>query len=215
MNIPRYEHPNPQFERENWLCLNGEWQFEKDRSVSGTQRKLYENAKKLDSKITVPFCPESRLSGVEDRDFLNCVWYKKEIELSGDQLENDVLLHFGAVDYFATVYINEKKAGTHRGGYVGFTFDITKFLSEGKNVITVCAEDDVRSPLVPRGKQSEEYYSHGCDYTRTTGIWQSVWLEFVPKTRIESIKIFPDVDNTSVGIEFKLKGEAPLKAVAL
>ena len=185
MTIPRSEHPNPQFQRENWVNLNGVWEFEIDKSASGVDRKLYE-ADKLTGEILVPFCPESRLSGVGDVDFLNSVWYKRNLKI--DSKDSRVILHIGACDYFTTVYVNAKKVGTHKGGYTSFAFDITDFVEIGDNALIVHALDDNRSGLQPRGKQSALYHSHGCDYTRTTGIWQTVWLEFVPTTHIASVK---------------------------
>ena len=208
-SIPRAEHPNPQFERESWLNLNGEWEFEIDNSVSGRERGL-QNAEHLSSKIIVPFCPESRLSGVENTDFMNCVWYRRDIEISESELEGIVVLHFGAVDYDATVYINGEEAMHHKGGYVSFAGDITKFLKAGKNSIAVEARDDVRNPLIPRGKQSERLHSHDCDYTRTTGIWQTVWVEFVPKSYIKSIKLFPNPESSSVAFSCELCGSGEL-----
>ena len=208
-SIPRAEHPNPQFERESWLNLNGEWEFEIDNSVSGRERGL-QNAEHLSSKIIVPFCPESRLSGVENTDFMNCVWYRRDIEISESELEGIVILHFGAVDYDATVYINGEEAMHHKGGYVSFAGDITKFLKAGKNSIAVEARDDVRNPLIPRGKQSERLHSHDCDYTRTTGIWQTVWVEFVPKSYIKSIKLFPNPESSSVAFSCELCGSGEL-----
>ena len=207
--IPRAEHPNPQFERENWLNLNGEWEFEIDNSVSGRERGL-QHAEHLKSKIIVPFCPESRLSGVENTDFLNCVWYRRDIEISESNLNGRVILHFGAVDYDAAVYINGEEAMHHKGGYVSFSGDITRFLRVGKNSIAVEARDDVRNPLVPRGKQSERLHSHDCDYTRTTGIWQTVWVEFVPESYIKSIKLFPNPTDSSVAFSCELCGSGEL-----
>ncbi len=207
--IPRAEHPNPQFERENWLNLNGEWEFEIDNSVSGRERGL-QHAEHLKSKIIVPFCPESRLSGVENTDFLNCVWYRRDIEISESNLNGRVILHFGAVDYDAAVYINGEEAMHHKGGYVSFSGDITRFLRVGKNSIAVEARDDVRNPLVPRGKQSEWLHSHDCDYTRTTGIWQTVWVEFVPESYIKSIKLFPNPTDSSVAFSCELCGSGEL-----
>lgn len=212
MNIPRNEHPNPQFERENWRCLNGEWDFEIDNGKSGEARGLFNSDAVYGQKITVPFCPQSKLSGVEHKDFMYSVWYKKEIVLSSDDLKNDILLHFGAVDYEAVVYVNGTRAGEHKGGYVSFCIDITEYCKEGSNTITVNAIDDERDALIPRGKQSEKYYSHACDYTRTTGIWQTVWLEFVPQTRIEKIRIYPSVDDTSVDIQAVVRGNGILRA---
>ena len=187
--IYRSEYPKPQFMRENWLNLNGEWQFEIDNSNSGEERKLFNEAQDFSLKINVPFCPESKLSGVENVDFMNSVWYKREFEITEKQLEGRVVLHFGAVDYETTVYINGNKCGSHKGGYVSFSFDITDYAVLGKNTVTVHAMDDTRSRMIPSGKQSEKYSSWGCYYTRTTGIWQTVWLEFVPENYIKSTNI--------------------------
>lgn len=214
MNIPRPEHPNPQFYRENWLNLNGEWDFQIDKSASGKDRRLYEADAKFDSKITVPFCPESELSGVNCKDFMDCVWYQREIEIPDNYKGMKTLLHFGAVDFETTVYLNGQEVGMHKGGYISFMFDITDFLKDGKNILTVCAYDDVRNPYQARGKQSEKYYSHDCDYTRTTGIWQTVWLEFVPDKYIKSFKIYPNVDNCSVDITAKLCGAGDFEVEA-
>lgn len=214
-NIPRPEHPNPQFQRREWLNLNGKWSFKIDKSKSGLAKKYYEPQTKFDRTINVPFCPESVLSGIEYKDFMDAVWYSREFTIPEKYSDLRTILHFGAVDYKATVYINGKEVGTHKGGYISFEFDITDYINDGKNVLTVYAEDDTRSPLQPRGKQSEEYYSHGCDYTRTTGIWQTVWLEFVPESRIKGIKIFPNVENSSVDIQAEVIGSGKFEVLAL
>lgn len=209
--IPRPEHPNPQLERETWENLNGTWEFEIDKSVSGKDRRLY-TAEKLSGEIVVPFCPESSLSGVKETDFLNSVWYKRNINIKDkDKL---VFLHIGACDYFTTVYINGKEVGTHKGGYTSFAFDITDYVKIGDNTLIINAEDDNRTGLQPRGKQASLYYSNVCDYTRTTGIWQTVWLEYVPKTHIENFNIYPDFKNSRVTIRAIVKGDAELKATA-
>lgn len=205
-DIPRPEYPRPQMVRDNWINLNGWWEFEIDNGNSGKERKFYKR-EKLDGKILVPFCPESKLSGVEYKDFMPAVWYRREFTVPEDWLEQRVILHFGAVDYDAEVWVNGKSVGTHRGGYTSFSFDITDFIQKGTNVLTVCAQDDVRSGLQPRGKQSSLFYSHGCDYTRTTGIWQTVWLECVPHTYIESFRLTPDVENGRVHLEVSFKGD--------
>ena len=205
MAIPRPEYPNPQFERENWENLNGTWEFEIDKSNSGKDRKMYE-AEKLNSEIIVPFCPESVLSGIGDTDFLNSVWYKRNIDVK--KTDDLVMLHIGACDYFTTVYINGKEVGTHKGGYTSFAFDITDYVTAGKNTVIIHAEDDNRHGLQPKGKQANLYYSSGCDYTRTTGIWQTVWLEYVPKTHIEDFKIYPDSNNCKVSIRAVVEGKA-------
>lgn len=204
--IPRPEYPRPQMIRDQWINLNGEWEFEIDHGKSGKERKLF-TANKLNGKIIVPFCPESRLSGVENKDFMPAVWYRKEFSIPDTWNLKRILLHFGAVDYETEVWINGVSAGKHRGGYSSFTFDITRLLVPGSNIITVCAEDDVRSGAQPRGKQSSKYYSNGCDYTRTTGIWQTVWLECVPEEYISSLKYIPDPENGCVHIEGSFTGE--------
>ena len=214
-NIPRPEHPNPQFQRRDWMNLNGKWSFKIDKSKSGLAKKYYQPQTKFDRTINVPFCPESVLSGIEYMDFMDAVWYSREFTIPEKYSGLRAILHFGAVDYKATVYINGKEVGTHKGGYISFEFDITDYITDGKNVLTVYAEDDTRNPLQPRGKQSEEYYSHGCDYTRTTGIWQTVWLEFVPESRIKGIKIFPNVENCSVDIQAEVIGSGKFEVLAL
>lgn len=213
MTIPRSEHPDPQFQRKDWLNLNGEWDFEFDFGNSGLRAGVLEKDE-WSRKINVPFCPESKLSGIEYTDFIAAVWYRKSVTVTEAQLEGRVLIHFGAVDYETYLYVNGEDAGYHKGGYTSFTFDITEFLTAGENVIAVNARDDVRDPLVPRGKQSELYNSHGCDYTRTTGIWQTVWLEFVPKAYVKSFKLFPDTVNATLGVSAVVEGEGAFKAEA-
>ena len=210
----RSEHPKPQFMRENWMNLNGQWQFEFDYSDSGKEKEFYRNDKVYTKMIEVPFCPESKLSGIEEKDFLNAVWYKKEVEFTKDQLNGRVILHFGAVDYLATIYVNEKEVGQHKGGMVSFSFDITDYVKMGRNIICVQAQDDCRNPMIPSGKQSEKYESYGCFYTRTTGIWQTVWVEFVPKNYIVKTKYTTEVENAVLNIQATVKGKGVLKAEA-
>lgn len=209
--IPRSEHPNPQFEREAWESLNGEWEFEVDKSVSGREKAFFERDR-LDGKIIVPFCPESSLSGVGDTDFLNCVWYRKTVNIKSKNKR--VILHIGACDYEAFVYVNKKEVGTHKGGYTAFAFDITDFIDIGENSVTICAVDDTRKRLQPSGKQSIYYASTGCYYTRTTGIWQTVWLEYVEETHIDNVKYYPDYKNGKVTIMAEVTGEGEFSAIA-
>ena len=212
MSIPRSEHPRPQFFRPDWLNLNGQWQFEIDHGRSGKARGLI-NKEKLSGEITVPFCPESSLSGVGYKDFMAAVWYKRTLYIPLEKAGLVTLLHFGAVDYHTEVFVNGELAGTHDGGYVSFTVDITRYVKQGDNLITVYAQDDNRTGLQPRGKQSSEYHSNGCDYTRTTGIWQTVWVEWVNPTYIQSVKLIPDAKNGKVFIEANLCGDT--KGVSL
>jgi len=206
MSIPRPEHPRPQFVRSEWMNLNGQWQFEIDNGRSGEARGLSKEGAALNSTILVPFCPESRLSGIANTDFMYGVWYKRTVTL--EEVTGKVLLHFGAVDYRCKAFVNGIPVGEHKGGYVSFTFDITAAVRPGENEITVYAEDDTRDRLIPSGKQSVQYHSYGCSYTRTTGIWQTVWLEFVPEAYIRKVKYFPNITDGSVTVEATLEGQA-------
>lgn len=214
MNIPRAEHPNPQWERDTWKNLNGTWEFEFDFGCSAVERRLWEK-KRFDREILVPFCPESRLSGIGYTDFINGVAYRRNFELSQEELSGRVLLHFGAVDYEASVYVNGTLVGSHKGGYTSFCFDITKHVAPGPNTLFVAVKDDVRSGLQPKGKQAHLYASSGCDYTRTTGIWQTVWLESVPERHIQSAKYYPDPANGKVTVTGLVQGQGTLQLTAL
>ena len=211
-NIFRPEHPNPQFQRKSWMNLNGVWDFEFDFGKSGRERKMYENGN-FTKKINVPFCPESKLSGIEYKDFMNGVWYRRTFELTDCSTKRTVI-HFGAVDYKSFVYINGKEAGMHLGGYSSFSYDITDLCKDGENTVVVYAEENMHNGLQPVGKQSRSFYSHGCDYTRTTGIWQTVWLEFTPKDHIVSFKLYPDISASALHISAELKGLGKFSAKA-
>lgn len=215
--VPRPEHPRPDLCRENWLTLNGEWQFEIDKSADGESRGLT-HGKDLNAKITVPFCPESKLSGLGlgNTMKLKDVWYRRMFELPPAMKGQRVRIHFGGVDYKSWVYINGQLAGTHVGESSAFAFEITKLLKDGENEIVVKVLDDMWSGLQPCGKQSTGN-SQGCTYTRTTGIWQPVWLEAVGSSFVENISVVPDPDNSRVLITAKLNGsdkELSLKAEA-
>ena len=212
--IPRNEHPNPNFKRENYEILNGEWEFEFDFGNSGINREMFKSNSVFSKKITVPFCVESELSGIGYKDFIPAVWYRKKINITKEQLENRVFIIFGAVDFHAKLYVNEVEAGEHFGGYTSFRIELTKYLKEGENTLTLYVEDDTRSFMQARGKQSEEFYSHGCDYTRTTGIWQTVYLEFVKNDYIKSFKVYPNIENATLTITADLAGCGDFKASA-
>lgn len=212
MSIPRKEHPNPQFEREDWVNLNGEWDFEIDRGISGKDREFYKRDS-LNSKIIVPFCPESVLSGIGDTDFLNAVWYLKKVYIK--DTEKNVILHFGAIDYESYVYINNKEVYHNIGGYVGFEIDITPYVKKGEENKIIVYAKDTNPGGKASGKQSKNYYSGGCDYTRTTGIWQTVWLEYVDKEYIKQVKYYTSAEQQSVQLELVLNGSANFTARAL
>jgi beta-galactosidase/beta-glucuronidase len=199
MSMPRPEYPRPQFVRADWLCLNGEWQFEIDPGDSGLERGLLQ--RELQQRIDVPFCPESPLSGIGNTDFMHAVWYRRGVVLPTDWAGRRVLLHLQAVDYDATVWVNGKEVGRHRGGFTTFTCDLHGIASPGETItIVVRARDDYRVPQ-PRGKQAELYDNNRCDYTRTTGIWQTVWLEPVPHSRLLRPRLTPDLANSTIRLE--------------
>lgn len=208
--IPRPEHPKPQFQRESWQNLNGEWEFAFDHGVSGLARGLHLPETAYPQRILVPFCPESERSGIGYKDFMACVWYRRSFKIEEAQLEGRVLLHFGAADYETHVFINGEEAGVHRGGYASFSMEIGPWLHAGENSLTVQCIDDLRGGQQPRGKQCAQFYSKGCDYTRTTGIWQTVWLEFVPKTYLQGMKAVADMRG-HVSLQIQVKGEERLR----
>ncbi|MGN1201720.1 MAG: glycoside hydrolase family 2 protein [Eubacterium sp.] len=212
MQIYRDEFPNPQFERTNWQNLNGEWDFGFQKAKCGFKFSSDEKTaidihakNNYPYKINVPFCIESALSGIGYTSFVNIVWYRKKFNVKkGD---DRIFLHIGAADYLTTVLINSKPVGRHKGGYTSFKFDITDSVTDGENEVFILCEDSVKNPLVPRGKQSERKKSHGCDYTRTTGIWQTVYLEYVPQSYIDNFKFYPDTENCSVTVNADFVGK--------
>lgn len=205
--IPRNEYPRPQLVRKQWMCLNGEWDFFIDNGKKYADENPFSDDLFTD-RIIVPFCPESRLSGIADIDFMDAVCYRRSFILPKSYIGKRLLLHFGAVDYYAKVFVNGIKVGEHKGGYTSFCFDITAAVNDGENVIVVYAEDDVKSPLQSSGKQSPEYESFGCFYTRTTGIWQTVWIEPVNETYIKNFNYICDIENVPlVTFTVKLDGE--------
>lgn len=202
-DVPRPEYPRPQFRRDAWLNLNGEWGFEMDPGDSGLERGLL--TRDLAGRIRVPFCPESVLSGIGHTDFMNAVWYKRRVAVPAAWAGKRLLLHFQAVDYDATVWVNGEEAGRHRGGFTPFTCELRKPAAGGETLdITVRARDNARL-CQPAGKQSAQYGNHGCHYTRTTGIWQTVWLEAVPATRFLRPRITPDVERRGFRLELPLR----------
>lgn len=193
--------------RDSWLNLNGIWEFEFDPGCSGAERGLPQTSR-LSREILVPFCPESTLSGIGDTDFHPAVWYRRTFYVPEDWEEGRALLHVGASDYETTVWVNGHQAGQHRGGFTPITCDITPWLQRGENLLVISARDDVRSGLQPGGKQSWQYNSFACLYTRTTGIWQTVWIEAVPSSYLDNLRLTPDLPNGRVLIEADIAGGA-------
>ncbi len=194
--IPRAEYPRPQFVRRDWLCLNGEWGFEVDTGDSGLERGLL--TRELEGRITVPFCPESSLSGIGNPDFMPVVWYRRTVTVPPEWAGRQVRLNFQAVDYDATVWVNGIEVGRHRGGFTPFSCDLHGVADPGAPItIVVRARDNAQDPQ-PRGKQSQRYGNYECFYTRTTGIWQTVWLEPVPDFALLRPRITPDVAGSTI-----------------
>ena len=206
-NLPRPEYPRPQFVRNDWLCLNGEWQFEIDGGDTGQERGLPDRP--LAGRITAPFCPESELSGVGNLDFMPAVWYRRDVAIPAAWAGRRVLLHFQAVDYDATVWVNGREAARHRGGFTPITCDLGGVAEPGQTaMIVVRARDDTRQPI-PCGKQSSQYNRHGCHYMRTTGIWQTVWMEPVPEVSLGRPRLTPDVANGLIRLDQPIVGNRP------
>ena len=206
MRIPRPEHPRPDFERSEWINLNGEWQFEIDAGKSGVE-KGWVAGKDFSKTIVVPFPPESSLSGVNSKEFMESVWYRRNFDVPAKWVDRRVLLNFGAVDYEATVWVNGQQVCFHKGGYTPFTCDVSDVVKAENNELVVHAEDECRSGLQPTGKQSHHLHSHGCLYTRVTGIWQTVWLEHVPRLYVSSFRLTTDPHNGSVFVQVFAKGQ--------
>lgn len=203
--LPRPEYPRPQFVRRNWLCLNGIWEFEIDQGDSGLDRGILDRP--LKDHILVPFCPESRLSGIANTDYLNAVWYRRQVPIPKAWKGQRILLHFQASDYDTFVWANGQEVGRHRGGMTPFSCDLTGIAEPGGEVtLVVRARDNARDSM-PSGKQAWAYDNSGCHYTRTTGIWQTVWMEPVPlRASLGRPKITPDTTNQRFLIEQPITG---------
>lgn len=209
MTVPRPDYPRPQFVRGDWLNLNGSWQFEYDDANAGLTARWYERGTHAFSRqITVPFAYQSPLSGIGDLGIHDLVWYARDFDVPQEWSGKRLLLHFGAVDYRAWVWVNGTFAGFHEGGHVPFTLDVTQHLTAGNNFVALRIEDLSTDKAQPRGKQDWEIETHGCWYHRTTGIWQTVWLEPVGAVSLADIRITPDVDTKSVSLEYFVSGAA-------
>jgi len=197
------DYPRPQLVREEWGNLNGEWDFRFDDALEGEGGKWFERLN-ADRKITVPFTYETKASGIGDESFHPCVWYERLVTVPKEALGKRILLHFQAVDYAATLWVNGRRIGTHEGGYAAFSFDITEAVELGReNRITVRVTDS-NSCMQPRGKQRWMKDSFGCWYVQTTGIWQTVWMEYVNPVHISRVKITPELDRGSASFCYEL-----------
>jgi beta-galactosidase/beta-glucuronidase len=192
-------YPRPQLVREAWLDLSGPWQFAHDDADVGLDEGWFDG-REFDRTIQVPYPPESPASGIGDTGYHKVVWYRRECERpAGERL----LLHFGAVDFAATVWVNGRVVARHEGGHTPFTADVT---GTGPMVIVVRAEDDPHDLTQPRGKQDWQEQPHAIWYERTTGIWQPVWLEPVPRTHVSSLLWIPDLDRSVLRLRARIAG---------
>lgn len=200
--IIRSEHPRPDRVRSEWQTLNGQWGFAFDRENQGKKARWYQQLPAT-HQIEVPFCYQSELSGINSQEHCDVVWYQRSFTVDS-RMTARRLLHFGAVDYLADVWLNGQYLGGHEGGYTPFTFDVTDLTSPGEVcVLTVRAEDRLDCDQ-PRGKQSFRPEPFECWYTPVTGIWQSVWLEGVGEYYPLDIRLTPDLDSRSVRVELTL-----------
>jgi beta-galactosidase/beta-glucuronidase len=230
--MPDLAYPRPQLRRSQWLSLNGTWKFAFDDEGAYRQPNDIRN---WANTIEVPFAPESIQSGIHDQDFHPNCWYEREFEVrmkdeSGRMKEDPVhpssliphpsdsslvldptdrvLLHFGAVDYRARVWVNGQLVADHEGGHTPFSADITSVLNpDGVQTVTVWAEDDPFDLAKPRGKQDWQLNPHSIWYPRTSGIWQTVWLERVPETYIDRIRWTPHFERWEIGFEAFVTGQ--------
>ncbi|MFX1323666.1 MAG: glycoside hydrolase family 2 protein [Promethearchaeota archaeon] len=208
-SIPRPEYPRPQFVRENnWINLNGEWDFAFDDLDIGIKEKWYkkEGINNFNKKILVPFCFQSELSGINDITFHDIIWYRRELEIPDKFQDKRVIIHFGAVDYRCRVYVNGEHIESHEGGYIGFSLDITNYI-ENKNVLILRIEDPSQDLEILRGKQYWQKDIERIFYPRVSGIWQTVWLEFISLDYyFRSVKFFPDINKSELMVEFNIFG---------
>jgi beta-galactosidase/beta-glucuronidase len=215
--LPRPEYPRPQLRRDRWINLNGRWRFAFDDADVGRAARWQDVAAATLDKgdgpftetIVVPFCVQSPLSGIGDPCFHDLVWYARTFESPPRAPGERAVLHFGAVDYRADVWVNGRLVARHEGGHTPFSADVTAALGPASNAIVVRAEDPGADPTIPRGKQDWKEQPSHIFYSRTTGIWQTVWLETVDQLHIDGLRLTPDVDRAALEITVQLRGWEP------
>lgn len=208
-DIPRPEYPRPQFERTDWVNLNGEWTYALDLAGTGFERG-FASTEGFGDSITVPFAPESSLSGVGYKDYISNIWYHRTVRIPEEWAGKNIRLNFGAVYYTSEVYIDGRFVGRHFGGSSSFSYDITEFVADGEeHDLVVKASSDVRSGLQGAGKQSLQYASYACNYTRTTGIWQTVWMEPVDAAGLQNVQVLTDIDQKQLVVRPWFYAEKP------
>lgn len=191
------DYPRPLLRRAQWVNLNGTWEF-------GPSAKPA-----FDRTITVPFCPQSELSGLHTVDPGDVIWYRRQFDAPPAER---LILHFGAVDYRATVWVNGEEVASHEGGHTPFAADISHVAGRADNVLVVYVEDPLEDKTIPRGKQHWSVRPEGIFYTPTSGIWQTVWLEPLPARHIDSLRVIPDLDAGSIDVDVSADGEVDVVA---
>ncbi len=211
-SLPRAEYPRPQFDRsQSWVNLNGAWSFTIDHGGSGHEREFF-NSKGFEQTIIVPFAPESVLSGVNYRDFISDMWYQRTISIPADWRGQNVMLNFGAVYYMAEIFVDGKFVDRHFGGTSSFAVDVTKFVEAGKeHNLVVYVNNNIRGGQQTAGKQNLRYESWSCMYTRTTGIWQTVWMEAVNAKGLKNTFVRTDIDASQVVVQPTFYSESAAK----
>ena len=208
-SVPLSEYPRPQLRRTDWMCLNGLWDYIGGKNVSDAlnPEKPISFEGRVD-KIRVPYCPESVLSGIQRNQEIN-MWYHRSFEIPEAWKHKQIVLHFEAVDHDATIFVNGQKAGMHAGAYDSFSLNITSFLKKGTNSLVIAAYDpnDGKAPSGKNGPRG--------DYTFSSGIWQTVWVEPVNKNYIKNIRLLPDLENNRLKIFVNAENGGKLTAVAL
>jgi beta-galactosidase/beta-glucuronidase len=199
--MPRAEHPRPDFMRTEWRSLNGTWEFEFDDQDRGLSERWFRRDQPLSQRIVVPYAFQTKLSGIGQTAFHDIVWYRRTFDVPAAWQGKRVLLNFGAVDYLASVWVNGEYAVGHRGGHTPFAADVTNWLKPTGNVVMVRVEDPSTDRTIPRGKQYWKEQSESIFYTRTTGIWQPVWIEAAQAARLTSLRITPDIDRAQVTVQ--------------
>lgn len=203
MKCYRKDYPRPQFVRPEWENLNGEWDFCFDDENCGERERWYEQFGGA-MKITVPFTYETKLSGIQDEARHDNVWYRRRVRVDGSRLEkNNYVIHFEGSDFVTKLWVNGRYAGSHRGGYARFSFDITDLVQDGENELVVKAEDSFDTQQ-PRGKQRWIRENFGCWYVQTTGIWKTVWTEYVPKISLSFVKMTPNLEECCLELEYEV-----------
>jgi beta-galactosidase/beta-glucuronidase len=199
-----HAYPRPQLRRQTWIPLNGTWEFALDREGRWSAPRDVT----WDRTIVVPYSPETVASGVHDTGYYRSCWYRLRLAAPQRHAGERLLLHFGAVDHAATVWVDDVLAGTHEGGYTPFTVDLTELAAPGHScTIVVRALDDPLDLAKPRGKQDWQLHPHSIWYPRTTGIWQTVWMEHVPRVHIDAVRWSSSLERWDIGLEARIAGE--------